>query len=90
MKAAETLLYILTRLGTDKLLLGISALRLLLQGVLAVEGVEGAVGSLLARHEHGSEGGSHTGGAVKLCHLQHTSSSIRNHAAQNTHNSASQ
>ena len=89
-KAAETLLYILACLGTDKLLLGISALGLLLQGVLAVEGVEGAVSGLLARHEHGSEGGSHAGGAVKLGHLQHVNSSIRNHTPHNTHKSVGQ
>ena len=57
-------------LCADKLLLGIRALWLLLQSVLAVEGVQGAVSSLLARHEHSSEGGSHTGGSVKLGHLQ--------------------
>ena len=32
----------------DQLLLGVSTLRLLLQGVLAVQRVDGAVGSLLA------------------------------------------
>jgi len=56
-------------LCVDQLLLGVSTLWLLLQGVLAVQGVDGAVSSLLARHEHGSEGGSHTGGTVQLSHL---------------------
>ena len=35
-------------LGADELLLGIGGLRLLLQGVLSVQGVDGAVSCLLA------------------------------------------
>ncbi len=56
-------------LCVDQLLLSISALRLLLQGILTVQGVDGAVSSLLARHEHGSKGGSHSGGTVQLGYL---------------------
>ena len=41
----------------------------LLQSVLAAEGVDGTVSSLLTRHEHGTKGGAHAGRTVKLSHL---------------------
>lgn len=45
-------------------------LRDLLQSLLAVQGVDGAVGGLLAGHEHGAKGGAHAGCPIKLCYLQ--------------------
>ena len=60
-------------LGRDQLLLcswggGGGALL----GALAAQRSERTVGSLLAAHEHGAEGGAHTGAAIQLSHLNTT------------------
>lgn len=49
----------------------------LVEGVLAAQGVERAVGCLLAAHEHGSKGGAHARTAVQLSHLSASTSCVR-------------
>ena len=56
-------------LCVDQLLGCVSRLGLLLQSLLAVQGVDCTVSGLLARHEHGTKGWAHARSAVQLSDL---------------------
>lgn len=50
-----------------------------------LEGVEGAVGGLLAGDEHGAEGGAHAGRAIQLGHLHAADDHAGHHLARVPH-----